>query len=49
VPGFCFSVGGDVPIGAGLASSAALEMTVLTAMEGLLGFRMGVKDAALLC
>ncbi len=49
VPGFCFSVGGDITIGAGLASSAALEMAVLTAVEGLLGFRMGDKEAALLC
>ncbi len=49
VPGFCFSVGGDIPIGAGLASSAALEVAVLTAMEGLLGFRMDDQEAALLC
>jgi galactokinase len=49
VPGFCFSAGGNIPIGAGLASSAALEMAVLTAMEGLLGFRMDDRDAALLC
>ena len=49
VPGFCFSVGGDIPIGAGLASSAALEMAVLVAIEGLLGFKMSDKEAALLC
>jgi len=49
VPGFCFSVGGDIPIGAGLGSSAALEMAVLTAMEGLLGYKMGDKEVALLC
>jgi galactokinase len=49
IPGFCFSVGGNIPIGAGLASSAALEVAVLTAMEGLLGFRMGDREAALLC
>ncbi|UCB44197.1 MAG: galactokinase [Dehalococcoidales bacterium] len=49
VPGFCFSVGGDIPIGAGLASSAALEMATLTAIEGLLGFKIGDKEAALLC
>lgn len=49
VPGFCFSVGGDIPIGAGLSSSAALEMAVLTAIEGLLGFRMDDREAALLC
>ena len=49
VPGFCFSVGGDIPIGAGLSSSAALEMAILTAIEGLLGFRMDDREAALLC
>ena len=49
VPGFCFSVGGDIPIGAGLASSAALEMAILTAIEGLLGFSMDDREAALLC
>ncbi|HEY41357.1 MAG TPA: galactokinase [Dehalococcoidia bacterium] len=49
VPGFCFSVGGDIPIGAGLSSSAALEMAVLTALEGLLGIRMDDREAALLC
>ena len=49
VPGFCFSVGGDIPIGAGLSSSAALEVAVLTAIEGLLGARMDDREAALLC
>ena len=49
VPGFCFSVGGDIPIGAGLASSAALEMAVLTMLEGLLGIRLDDREAALLC
>ncbi len=49
VPGFCFSAGGNIPIGAGLASSAALEMAALTAMEGMLGFKMDDREAALLC
>lgn len=49
VPGFCFSVGGDIPMGAGLSSSAALEVAVLTAIEGLLGARMDDREAALLC
>jgi len=47
--GFRFTVGGNVPIGSGLSSSAALEMAVLTAMEGLLGFTLSDVDAALLC
>ena len=49
VEGFSFSVGGDIPIGSGLSSSAALEMGVLTATEGLFGFRMEDREAALLC
>lgn len=49
VAGFNFSIGGNIPIGSGLASSAALEMAVLTAMEELLGFRMKDTEAALLC
>lgn len=47
--GFRFTIGGNVPIGSGLSSSAALEMAVLTAMEGLLGFAMSDVDAALHC
>jgi len=49
VKGFRFAVGGNVPIGSSLSSSAALEMSVLTAMEGLMGCRMKDVDAALLC
>jgi len=49
IPSFSFSVGGDIPIGAGLASSAALEMAVLAAIEGLLGIRIDDREAALLC
>ena len=49
VPSFCFSVGGNIPTGAGLASSAALEMAVLTAIEGLLRIRLDDREAALLC
>ena len=49
MPGFSFTIGGNVPIGSGLSSSAAVEMAVCTAMEGLLGFNLADKDAALLC
>jgi galactokinase len=49
VTGFDFCLGGDIPIGSGLSSSAALGMAVLTAMEGLAGFRMNDIEAALLC
>jgi len=37
VPGFEASVDSDVPLGAGLSSSAALECSVATAVAGLLG------------
>ncbi len=49
VEAFRFTMGGDIPIGSGLSSSAALEMSVLTALEGLFGFRMSDNKAALLC
>jgi len=49
IGGFSFTVGGDIPIGAGLSSSAAFETAVLTAMEGLYGFHMNDTEAALLC
>ena len=49
VEGFRFSVGGDIPIGSGLSSSAAFEMAVLTAMEALLKFKLDDKEAAQLC
>ena len=49
IEGFIFTVGGNVPIGSGLSSSAAIEMAVNTAMEGLLGFQSDGMQAALLC
>lgn len=49
IGGFRFVIGGDVPIGAGLSSSAATEMAVAAAMEGLWQFRMDDMTAALLC
>ncbi len=47
--GFQFSMGGNVPIGSGLSSSAALETATLTLMEGLFRFHMEDIPAALLC
>ncbi|MHB9030259.1 MAG: galactokinase [Candidatus Latescibacterota bacterium] len=47
--GFQFAVGGDIPIGSGLSSSAALETAVLTLMESIFSFRMEDGEAALLC
>ena len=49
IEGFNFTIGGNVPIGSGLSSSAALEMAVCKAMEGLLEFQMDDMEAALLC
>jgi len=43
VPGFDFCLDGDIPIGAGLSSSAALGMAVLTAIEGWPVKRLGTK------
>ena len=49
VPAYDFCLGGDIPIGAGLSSSAALGMVVLTAIEGLTGQKIGDKEASLIC
>lgn len=49
VSGFSFTLGGNIPIGSGLSSSAALETAILTALEGLFEFRMEDLEAALLC
>jgi len=49
IEGFNFTVGGNVPIGSGLSSSAAIEMSVCKAMECLLEFKMDDMEAALLC
>ena len=47
--GFDFCVGGDIPMGSGLASSAALEMAVISSLEALNKFKLSDKQAALLC
>ena len=48
IEGFNFCVTGNIPVGSGLSSSAALEMAACTAMEGLFGFTLEDKEAALL-
>ncbi|MFX0062578.1 MAG: galactokinase [Candidatus Hermodarchaeota archaeon] len=40
---------GDVPIGAGLSSSAALEVATATAFERINNFNLGGREKALLC
>ena len=47
--GFEFCVSGDVPIGSGLSSSAALELAVATAVLALFNHSLDKKEAALLC
>ncbi len=49
IGGFSFAFSGDIPIGSGLSSSAALETVVLTVMEELFGFTLEDTEAALLC
>lgn len=46
--GFDVVFGGDIPIGAGLSSSAALEGAVLVGMEELFGFGLSLKQMALI-
>jgi galactokinase len=49
VPGFDFCLGGDIPISAGLSSSAALGIATLTTVEGLTAQKIEDKEAALIC
>lgn len=46
VPGLRLLITSDVPVGCGLSSSAALEMAVLRALEGLTGVTLEGADAA---
>ncbi len=46
--GFDAAIYGDVPLGSGLSSSAALEVATIVALQRLYGFSMAPKDAALL-
>lgn len=49
LPGFDAMVHSNVPLGAGLSSSAALEVATATLVEGLLGIEINPKNKALLC
>ena len=49
IPGFDAEVGGDLPVGGGLSSSAALEVAMATALETLCGAVLAPVDKALLC
>ncbi|MDX1383342.1 MAG: galactokinase, partial [Thermoanaerobaculia bacterium] len=46
VPALDLVVGGDLPVGAGVSSSAALEMALLYAWRALAGFELDTMEAA---
>ena len=49
IPGFSLSIWGDVPLGSGLSSSAALEVATMTALTGLMGITIPGPQLARLC
>jgi galactokinase len=49
IPGFSLSVWGDVPLGSGLSSSAALEVATMTALTALMGVTIPGPQLARLC
>jgi galactokinase len=49
LPNMRIAVASDVPLGAGLSSSAALEVAVATLMEAAMGRRLGPREKAMLC
>jgi galactokinase len=46
---FDICIAGDIPIGSGLSSSAALEMSILTAIESLNDFQIEDDEASAIC
>jgi galactokinase len=49
IPGFSLSIWGDVPLGSGLSSSAALEVVTMTALTALMGVVIPGPKLARLC
>lgn len=49
IPGFDAWVTSNVPVGAGLSSSAAIECATATLLEGLVGRSLDAREKALLC
>jgi galactokinase len=49
IPPLCASIASDVPLGAGLSSSAALEVATATLLEGVTGATLDPLDKARLC
>ena len=49
LPGFDALIHSNIPLGAGLSSSAALEVATATLVEGIMGIQINQKNKALLC
>lgn len=49
VPSFSLTLNGDVPLGAGLSSSASIEVACMTALLSLTGTKIPLPKIALLC
>lgn len=49
IPGIDLLVGGELPIGAGLSSSAAFEVAVALVLAHLAGATLSTRDTAMLC
>jgi len=49
IPGFAARISATLPAGAGLSSSAALEVGMATAVEALTGSTLSLEEKALLC
>jgi len=47
IPGFDMVIGGNIPVGSGLLSSAALSVAIGTALSGLFDFQIPKKSIAL--
>lgn len=49
IPAFSLTLNGDVPLGAGLSSSASIEVATMAAILGLAGVKMPLPRMARLC
>jgi galactokinase len=49
LPGFSLSLSGNVPLGAGLSSSASVEVATAVALLGLAGVKLPLEKLATLC
>lgn len=47
IPGFDMAISGNIPVGSGLSSSAALSVAIGTALSGLFGFQISKRSFAL--